>query len=215
MSLPTIGRIRVLGAGGHAAVVIECARAMGWNIVAVHDDDPSLVGGNVLGARIIGPIDALEPLGDAVAVGIGANEIRAHLFARVRGMGALLPSLAHPSATVSPSVVIGDGSVILAGAIVNARAAIGAGCIVNSGAILEHDCVLEDGAHLAPGATLAGGVRVGAAAFVGMRAVVIEGVRIGAGALIAAGAVVVRDVEPGARVAGVPARPMRGVTGTR
>jgi acetyltransferase-like isoleucine patch superfamily enzyme len=37
---------------------------------------------------------------------------------------------------------------------------------------------------------------------------VIEGIRIGDGALVAAGAVVVRDVPDGARVAGVPARPL-------
>jgi acetyltransferase-like isoleucine patch superfamily enzyme len=37
---------------------------------------------------------------------------------------------------------------------------------------------------------------------------VIEGVRIGPGALVGAGAVVIRDVPEGARVAGVPARPL-------
>jgi acetyltransferase-like isoleucine patch superfamily enzyme len=43
-------------------------------------------------------------------------------------------------------------------------------------------------------------------ASIGSGAVVMGGVRIGSGALIGAGAVVTRDVEPGATVAGVPAR---------
>jgi UDP-2-acetamido-3-amino-2,3-dideoxy-glucuronate N-acetyltransferase len=43
-------------------------------------------------------------------------------------------------------------------------------------------------------------------AALGSGAVVLGGVRIGAGALVGAGAVVTRDVEPGATVAGVPAR---------
>jgi acetyltransferase-like isoleucine patch superfamily enzyme len=38
---------------------------------------------------------------------------------------------------------------------------------------------------------------------------VIQGVEIGAGAVVGAGAAVVRDIHPGARVAGVPARPLR------
>ena len=43
-------------------------------------------------------------------------------------------------------------------------------------------------------------------ASIGSGAVILGGVRIGEGALIGAGAVVTRDVEPGATVAGVPAR---------
>jgi UDP-2-acetamido-3-amino-2,3-dideoxy-glucuronate N-acetyltransferase len=43
-------------------------------------------------------------------------------------------------------------------------------------------------------------------ASIGTGAVILGGVTIGAGALIGAGAVVTRDVEPGATVAGVPAR---------
>jgi UDP-2-acetamido-3-amino-2,3-dideoxy-glucuronate N-acetyltransferase len=43
-------------------------------------------------------------------------------------------------------------------------------------------------------------------AAIGSGALVLGGVRIGAGALVGAGAVVTRDVEPGAVVAGVPAR---------
>jgi acetyltransferase-like isoleucine patch superfamily enzyme len=49
-------------------------------------------------------------------------------------------------------------------------------------------------------------VSVGDGATIGSGAIVMGGVSIGAGALVGAGAVVTRDVEPGATVAGVPAR---------
>lgn len=42
--------------------------------------------------------------------------------------------------------------------------------------------------------------------FIGPRAIILPGVTIGKGAVIAAGAVVTKDVEPGAIVAGVPAK---------
>ncbi|MGH9919182.1 MAG: acyltransferase [Nitrososphaerales archaeon] len=45
-------------------------------------------------------------------------------------------------------------------------------------------------------------------ASIGSSATILGGIRIGAGALIGAGAVVTHDVEPGATVAGVPARPL-------
>ena len=53
-----------------------------------------------------------------------------------------------------------------------------------------------------------GDVVVGERAMIGAGAIVLPGVEIGDGAQVAANSLVTRDVEPGATVAGVPARPM-------
>lgn len=47
-------------------------------------------------------------------------------------------------------------------------------------------------------------------ASLGSGAIILGGVRVGAGAIVGAGAVVTRDVDPGAVVAGSPARALRG-----
>ena len=80
--------------------------------------------------------------------------------------------------------------------------------IVNTAAVVEHDCRIRSHVHIGPGALLGGLVTVEADAQVGMGAVVIQERTIGAGAFVAAGAVVIEDVPAGARVAGVPARPL-------
>ena len=51
--------------------------------------------------------------------------------------------------------------------------------------------------------------KIGRDVWIGANAVILGGVTVGDGAVVAAGAVVTRDVEPGAVVAGVPARLLR------
>jgi acetyltransferase-like isoleucine patch superfamily enzyme len=53
-----------------------------------------------------------------------------------------------------------------------------------------------------------GKVVIGNRCWIGAKAVILKGVQLGDGCVVAAGAVVTRAVEPGAVVAGVPARPL-------
>ena len=55
-----------------------------------------------------------------------------------------------------------------------------------------------------------GPVTIGAGAWIGAHAVILDGVRVGRGAVVAAGAVVTKDVADFTIVAGVPARELRG-----
>ena len=49
--------------------------------------------------------------------------------------------------------------------------------IVNTAAVVDHECEVGEAVHVCPGALLAGRVRVGAGAFVGMGAKVIQCLR--------------------------------------
>jgi UDP-perosamine 4-acetyltransferase len=208
-SLPIVG----LGAGTHAKSLLEAIRSRGdFNVVGLVDDDPTRAGTTLLDISVSGPesFETGRPDGVEHAFcgvgGVGSSAARRSAAARLLEAGFELPPIVHESAVVSPWAEVGRGSQILARAVVNADADVGEGAIVNTGAIVEHDVRIGAYAHISPGAVLGGLVEVGADAHVGIGAVVIQCVRIGAGALVAAGAVVVDDVEPGARVAGVPAR---------
>ena len=75
-------------------------------------------------------------------------------------------------------------------------------------ATISHDSKVGAYAHISPGAHLAGGVQVGARSWVGIGAAIRESIEIGADVVIGAGAAVVADVPSGARMGGVPARPI-------
>ena len=210
-------RLLGLGAGGHAKVVLEVALALGYDVVGLLDPRRDLWGTTVCGVPVLGGDELMAPQYDGgvrtAFIGLGSGQDtapRAALYRRARDAGFEIPSLVHAAAVVSPSATLGRGATVLAGGLINADAVLGENVIVNTGAIVEHDCRLGDHVHVASGARLAGGVQIGDGVHVGLGACVNQGIEIGPGAVVGSGAVVVRDVEPGAVVAGVPARPLRG-----
>ncbi len=200
-------RTIIFGAGGHAKVVLEAARAARSDLDATVLDDNAPVGANLLGLAISGGRDWLarnwpEAL---IAPAIGQNRARASLIEWLTAQGRSLATIIHPSAVVSPTAAVGSGTFVAAGAVVNADAEIGEGVIINTAASVDHDCMIEPYAHVAPGARLCGGIFVGARSLIGTGAVLIPGVSVGSDAVIGAGSVVLRNVPAGARVAGCPA----------
>ena len=205
----TVG-VLVIGAGGHAKVVIEAARAAGHHVVGLIAPDP--VGTRVLGAAVLGDDDILARLhaGGLVeaVVALGDNRRRDAMQAVLQSLGYALPPIVHPTAWLSPSARLGAGTVVLQQAAISAEAMIGCGVIINSAAVVEHDAEIGDFAHVAPGVALAGRVRIGARSLVGVGSAVRPGVAIGADVVVGAGSVVVADVADGLTVVGCPARPL-------
>ncbi len=133
-------------------------------------------------------------------------------------------SLTSTAARSATTPEIGTFVEIQKNAVIGARCKIQSHTFICEGVTIEDEVFVGHGVmfinDLDPRATADGQLqteadwqviptRVCRGASIGSGAVILGGVTIGAGALIGAGAVVTRDVEPGAVVAGVPARLLR------
>jgi sugar O-acyltransferase (sialic acid O-acetyltransferase NeuD family) len=196
--------VAVIGAGGHAKVVISTLQAAGYIVTSVFDDDPARLGTSVMNVPVRGRVAELAQAGRRMAViAIGDNRVREKL---AREINMEWVTAVHPQSYVDSSVRLGEGSVVFAGAIIQPDTVIGAHAIINTGAIVDHDCVLGDFVHLAPGVRLAGGVQIARGAFLGIGAAVVPYRRVGEWAIVGAGGVVIRDIPDGVTAVGVPAR---------
>lgn len=201
--------IILLGAGGHAAVILDILKAQiacgeQIHIKGLLDDSDKLT---CMGYPVLGPISKINQYMDEKTyfiIAIGANQVRQQL-------ATLLPddkfyTVIHPSAILGSGVSVGSGSVVMPNVTINANSQIGRHVIVNTGAIVEHDNVIEDYVHLSPRATLCGGVTVGQMTHVGAGATVIQGKVIGKNSIIGAGATVITNIPDEVVAVGTPAK---------
>lgn len=90
------------------------------------------------------------------------------------------------------------------------RIEIGERCMIGPHCYLtDHDHGHAPGSPIAEQPLTSRPVRIGNNVWIGAGVIVLKGVTIRDGAVIAAGAVVTNDVPAGAKVAGVPARPLQ------
>ncbi|MDD5001268.1 MAG: acetyltransferase [Thiomonas arsenitoxydans] len=204
----------VFGAGGHGRVAADAALLSGaFARVVASDRNPATWGSELLPGVPVLSIDEASTLPGprAVHVAIGHNAIRRDEAARLASIGPLA-TIVHPSTSVAASARVQPGCLITAQCVVAPMAELGMGVIVNHGAVVDHDCRIAAWAHVAPGVRLGGAVQVGEAALVGAGSTVLRNLRVGVGATLGAGAVLLQDLPDGESWAGVPARPLQGVS---
>ncbi|MCQ8877372.1 NeuD/PglB/VioB family sugar acetyltransferase [Pseudoalteromonas shioyasakiensis] len=199
--------IILLGAGGHASVIVDILKMQQSNIAGVialsapertiFSDVKTYFNDADLTRFSINSYDVV------VAVGPQPNKNnRLNIIDKVTRIGYAFRQVISHHSVISNYVLLNEGVQVLPGAVINAGAKIGQHVVVNSRAVIEHDCTVGNFSHIAPSAVLCGGVELGENVYVGAGAVILPGIKVGSQAVIGAKALVDKDVPYNATLYG-------------
>ena len=206
----------LLGAGGHARVIISQLRLQRRLIIGLLDDAPDKQDQTIESIEVLGGLDELNKyaVDDVLLVNAigstGQPTVRRSVYRRFIADGYRFANIIHPECVLSIDTFrsVCHGIQVMAGAVAQPGAKLGENCLINTGATIDHDTTIGEHTHVAPGATVCGGVTIGGCCHIGAGATVVQGVKIGDGAVVGAGATVLRDVPAGQTVVGTPAKPI-------
>jgi UDP-perosamine 4-acetyltransferase len=200
-------KVVIVGAGGHAKVIIDILRASdSFELVGCTDIQ---VDKEVNGLQVIGDDTILPELFHQgvrhAFIAVGDNRLRHRLFYKLLSIGFDFVNAISPHAVIAQSVNMGKGVAVMPGVCINAEAEIGNNVIINTGTTVDHESSIGESSHLAPGCNIAGNAVIGQGVFVGLGAKVIDKMHIGDWSVIGAGAAVIKSIPSHSLAVGVPA----------
>ncbi len=187
----------IIGAGGHAKVLVNALKLSGRKIIGLTDNQKI---GTVLGIPILGEDEIINHYNFQeieLVNGIGMlpkSDTRQRVFLKSKEKGYVFAIVIHPSAVISEDVGLQEGVQIMAGAVLQPSVTIGENTIINTSASIDHDCHIGAHCHIAPGVTLSGGVKIDDGSFVGVGSAIIQGIHLQKNAMIPAGMIVRKNV---------------------
>lgn len=192
----------IIGAGGHAKVVIDAVKRAKSHIIRSLVDTTQSSASSFAEWNVDFKMPSTVEPNCEFIVAIGDNAIRAQLYADLLQTGWAPATIIHPSAIIAENVSIGAGSLLCAGSIIGPDSMLGENCIVNTGASIDHDCTIGDHCHVCPGARLPGACKLGEGVLIGTAATAIPNIVVGDWAVVGAGSVLIKNVESRSKVVG-------------
>lgn len=202
----------ILGVGHNTPVLIELAELCGYTVKGLYHYEPGRNGEKVHGIEILGTNDDLfatsSLLNKSFALSMGDNKLRSSIGESIRSKGGLIPTLIHPTASVSKYAQIDEGVIVQANATIQPDVIIKTDSVISFNVGISHNVIIEKGCYVACQTIVGAYTHIHDFAFVGMGVTTVSGKvpYIGSSAIIGAGSVVVTAIEENWIVKGSPAK---------
>jgi sugar O-acyltransferase (sialic acid O-acetyltransferase NeuD family) len=192
--------VLLIGAGGHASVLLEILIEQKINILGYVSPTPSsnkeLFSNYHCFKRDV-DIFQFDKSIIKLVNGIGSlpgNRVRADFYRKYKELGYSFETIISQKADVSKYAYLEEGVQVMRGATIQTGVSIGYNSIVNTGAIVDHDCSIGSNNHIAPGATISGQVTSKANVHFGTGSSVIQSINVNENVVVGAGVTISKDV---------------------
>ena len=206
--------IYILGIGHNTPVIMELAELCGYSIVGLYHFDASMNGTLFYDIPVLGSYDDLfkkETLTDlCFALSMGNNQIRKNLFERILSHNGNIPTLIHPTASISKYAKIEEGVIVQSQAVIQAGAIIHNNSVISFNVGITHNVEINKHCYIAGQTIISAYTNSMEGAFIGMGVTTLSAKvpEIGSWYTIGGGSVVTKSVAANQTVCGNPAKPI-------
>jgi sugar O-acyltransferase (sialic acid O-acetyltransferase NeuD family) len=209
-------KLFIIGSGGFSKQVVEIVEKLNiqsqeYDLIGLIDDNPSFIGKEVLGYKVVGSTDYLKSFARKHEVcgiiAIADGVVRKRIAKRLNSVKWI--NLIHPNTSISEYIKMGEGNVVCAGVTINPDCELGNHCHVNIGTTIGHDVSFNDYITVMPGSRISGNVTLKAGSTIGSGTTIIQGLTIEENVTLGAGCVVTKNTTPNSLYIGIPAKQVK------
>lgn len=211
-----IKRLVVIGASNALREVKGIVAAINlvqptYEIIGALDDSEELLGTEVAGVPVIGPLSIAvtlpSDLSFVFAIGSQSTQlVRDQLFLKIGVNKNRFPAIVHPKADIDPTAEIGHGCIVHSGACMGPESQLCDFAILAVNSALGPSSMVREFAMVTSLVLVLSRAVVGRMAFIGSMTCVLEDIQIGDFSRVGVGSIVTRNIPKNAIAMGNPAR---------